>query len=142
MTQCHQPCHMASQQNQIYSPPEYQNTMPNESIFILFEKIVLHRTKHAKPVVDVYMRILPIKKWAPYWQSNAAKQSQQFSTIFISSIIYFQPPIPQKINPSYPNALEGKRKMQKPRQTQSAPMPLASPKKSPLQSKTLSQPQT
>lgn len=36
--------------------------MPNESTFILFEKIVLHRTKHAKPVVDVYMRILPIKK--------------------------------------------------------------------------------
>lgn len=36
--------------------------MPNKSIFIFFAKIVLHRTKHAKPVVDVYTCILSIKK--------------------------------------------------------------------------------
>ncbi len=52
--------------------------MPDESIFILFEKIVLHRTKHAKPIVDVYMRILPIKKMGTIL---AIKRSQTIPAI-------------------------------------------------------------
>ncbi len=39
--------------------------MPNKTILIFFAKIILYHTKHTKPIIYIYIRILPIEKMSP-----------------------------------------------------------------------------